>query len=152
MQMWNPETIASPANPLLKEVRRAVAHGSLTAAGCCVAETLHLLEEALRSPCAVKTVLVAESKRAGVEAFAPRLAGVKVLVLPDALFEKIAATETSQGVMALVEPREWKFQQLVHGQALVVLLDGIQDPGTPEPSCAPPRLSAPPASSSSRAR
>src|ERR1035438_2906374 len=52
------------ANPLLKEVRRAVARGSLTAGGWCVAETFHLLEEALRSGSEVKTGL-ADRKRVG---------------------------------------------------------------------------------------
>ena len=46
--MPKPETISSAANPLLKEVRRAIARGGLTAQGWCVAETFHLLEEALR--------------------------------------------------------------------------------------------------------
>src|SRR5260370_40274999 len=123
------ETITSAANPLLKDVRRAVAHGSLTSEGWSVAETFHLLEEALRSPCEVKTVLAAESKRGTLEAYGRRLAGAKVVVLPDTLFAGIAATETNQGVMALVQPREWKFEQLLHGKALVVVLDALQDPG-----------------------
>ena len=127
--MLTPETIASAANPLLKDVRRAVARGSLTAQGWCVAETFHLLEEALRSPCEVKTVLAAKSARLAVEALGRRLAGVKVVLLPDGLFAGIAATEHSQGVMALVQPREWKLEQLFKGKALVVVLDGIQDPG-----------------------
>src|SRR6266849_7639245 len=123
------ETITSTANPLLKEVRRAVARGSLTAEGWCVAESFHLLDEALRSPCEVKAVLAAESARTAVEAHGQRLAGVRVVLVPDVLFAGIAATETSQGVIALVRPREWKFQQLLHGAALVVVLDGLQDPG-----------------------
>ena len=127
--MLTPETITSAANPLLKEVRRAVARGSLTAEGWCVAETFHLLEEALGSGSEVKTVLAAESARAAVEAQGRRLAGVRVVLLPDALFAGIAATETSQGVMALVQPRQWKLAQLFHGAALVVVLDGLQDPG-----------------------
>src|ERR1035438_2801961 len=94
--MLNPETIASAANPLLKEVRHAVARGTLTAGGCCVAETFHLLEEALQSSCEVKTVLAAESARAAVVALGPRLAGVKVALLPDALFAGIATTETTR--------------------------------------------------------
>jgi tRNA G18 (ribose-2'-O)-methylase SpoU len=105
--MLTPETITSAANPLLKEVRRAVARGSLTEGGCCVAETFHLLDEALRSGSEVRTVLAAESARTAVVAQGRRLAGVKVAVLPDALFAGIAATESSQGVMALVQPRPW---------------------------------------------
>jgi TrmH family RNA methyltransferase len=127
--MLTPETIASAANPLLKEVRRAVARGSLTEGGWCIAETFHLLEEALGSGSEVHAVLAAESARAAVVALGRRLAGVKVAVLSDALFAGIAATETSQGVMALVKPREWKFEQLLRGAALVVVLDGLQDPG-----------------------
>jgi len=47
--MPRPETISSAANPLVKDVRRAIARGGLTADGWCVAETFHLLEEALKS-------------------------------------------------------------------------------------------------------
>ena len=127
--MARAETITSAANPLVKDVRRAIARGTLTGQGWSVAETFHLLEEALRSGSEVRTVLAAESARAAVVAWGRRLAGVKVAVLPDALFAGIAATETSQGVMALVEPREWKLEQLLGGAALVVVLDGLQDPG-----------------------
>jgi TrmH family RNA methyltransferase len=130
--MLTPETITSAANPLLKEVRRAVARGSLTEGGCCVAETFHLLDEALRSGSEVRTVLAAESARTAVVAQGRRLAGVKVAVLPDALFAGIAATESSQGVMALVQPRPWTLEQLLPGpggSALLVVLDGLQDPG-----------------------
>jgi TrmH family RNA methyltransferase len=127
--MLHPETITSPANPLLKEVRRAVARGALTASGCAIAETFHLLEEALRSQCEVQIVLASESARATVTALGRRLARVKVAILPDALFATIASTETSQGVMALVKPREWRFEQLLDGATLVVVLDGLQDPG-----------------------
>ena len=128
-QMLTPETITSAANPLLKDVRRAVARGSLTAEGWCIAETLHLLEEALRSRCEVKTVLAAESKRGLVEGLGRRLAGARFAVLPDALFAGIAATESNQGVMALVQPPQWKLEQLLEGTPLIVVLDGLQDPG-----------------------
>src|SRR5215831_6820098 len=101
------QTITSAANPLIKDVRRAIARGGLTEDGLCIAETPHLLEEALRSRCEVKTVLAAESKRGVVEGLGRRLAGVRAAVLPDALFASIAATETSQGVVALVQLPVW---------------------------------------------
>ena len=127
--MAKPETITSAANPLLKEVRRAITRGSLTESGLCVAETFHLLEEALRSDCEVKHVLAAETVRSAAEAHVRGLAGIKVAVLPDALFRSISGTESSQGVMALVKPSEWKLEQLFRGCPLVVVLDGLQDPG-----------------------
>ena len=86
--MLKAETITSAANPLLKDVRRAIARGGLTARrAVCVAETFHLLEEALRSDCEVKAVLAAESvDRGGGGASCGGCAGVRLVVLPDALF------------------------------------------------------------------
>jgi len=127
--MRRAETIASAANPLVKDVRHAISRGSLTAEGLCVAETFHLLEEALASGCEVRQVLAAESAHAAVETRVRRSPKTSVTVLKDGLFQSLSATETSQGVMALVKPPEWNPDQLFRGRPLVVLLDGLQDPG-----------------------
>ena len=127
--MLKVESITSAANPLLKDVRRAIVRGGLTERGWCVAETFHLLEEALRSDCEVNVVLAAESVLSAAQAHVRRLAGIRLASLPDALFERLSGTETSQGVMALVKPPEWKLEQLFRGCPLVILLDGLQDPG-----------------------
>jgi TrmH family RNA methyltransferase len=127
--MARAESITSAANPLIKDVRRAIARGALTQDGWCVAETFHLLEEALRSDCEVKVVLAAESVRAAAEAHVRQLNGVKVMVMPDSLFQTISGTQTPQGVMALIKPPEWKVEQLFRGCPMVVVLDGLQDPG-----------------------
>jgi TrmH family RNA methyltransferase len=127
--MTRMETVTSAANPRLKDVRRAVARGSLTSDGLCVAESFHLLEEALRSERRVPFVIAAESVRDTVERHIGKLQRIRVLVAPDRLFQDIAATETSQGVMALVEPPEWTLEQIFRGRSLVVVLDGLQDPG-----------------------
>src|SRR4051812_1247414 len=128
-RMARAETITSAANPLIKDVRRAIARGGLTEQGWCVAETFHLLEEALRSDCEVKVVLAAERARPGAETLVSRRNTVKLVILPDGLFQTIAGTETTQGVIALVQPPEWKLEQIFHGKPLVVVLDGMQDPG-----------------------
>lgn len=120
--MPNIESITSAANPLVRNVRRAIVRGGLTDEGWCVAESFHLLEEALRSGRNVPLVLVSESARYAGN-------GSRTVVLPDKLFQSIAATETSQGLIALVEPPAWRIEQLFCGQSLVVVLDGLQDPG-----------------------
>src|SRR5581483_9673642 len=127
--MAKPETITSAANPLLKDVRRAIARGGLTQEGWCVAESFHLLEEALRSDCEVKTVLAAESVRSAAEGHVRGIGRIKVAVVPDALLQAVSGTEHSQGVIALVKPPEWKLEQLFRGCPLVIVLDGLQDPG-----------------------
>ena len=121
--------VTSAANPLLKDVRRAVARGGLTEEGWCVAESFHLLEEALRSERNVRVVLASESVKTTVERHVGGLHGPRVVVVPDKLFQTIAATETSQGVIALVEPPVWTVEQLFRGRSLVIVLDGLQDPG-----------------------
>jgi len=121
--------ISSAANPLLKDVRRAIDRGTMTSHGWWIAESFHLLDEAIRSNCKVKAVLVAEAVQHTAETRVGRLPGIKLVVLPDTLFQKISATEHSQGVMALIDPPVWTFDRLFGACPLLVLLDGLQDPG-----------------------
>jgi RNA methyltransferase, TrmH family len=123
--MLMPETITSAANPLVKDVRRAIARGGLTERGWCIAEGFHLAEEALRSGSLVRAVLAAES----TELRGLRLGPVRVTRIPDAVFHTMSSTEASQGVIALVEPRAWTPGDLFAANPLVVMLDGMQDPG-----------------------
>jgi TrmH family RNA methyltransferase len=123
------EILTSAANPLLKTIRRAVVRGRLTEDGHCVAEGFHLLEEALRSDCRVRIVLVAESLRESIAAHVKGLKGVRVVSVPRPLLEHVASTETTQGVIALVEPPSWTLEQALRGHTLVMVLDGIQEPG-----------------------
>jgi TrmH family RNA methyltransferase len=84
------------------------------------------VEEALRSRCRVAAILASDSAASDAE----RIAGsTDIVYLSDVLFQSIAATETSQGVMALVEPPKFGLETVFAGQALAVVLDGIQDPG-----------------------
>jgi TrmH family RNA methyltransferase len=124
------QVISSAANPLLKEVRRAVRQGGLTGDGCLVAESFHLLGEALRSGRECAALLVSQRARdRAVEIAASAGRAIPVRVVADALFDKIAATETSQGVIALVRPPSWTLADLFPARPLVVVMDGLQDPG-----------------------
>jgi RNA methyltransferase, TrmH family len=121
--------ISSAANPLLKDVRRALERGSLTSEGYCVAETFHLLEEALRSRCEVHTVLAAEAAESAVETQVRRHRDVRVHVVTGRVFEGLVSTESSQGVIALVRPPAWTLDDLFRPPTLLMVLDGLQDPG-----------------------
>jgi len=121
--------LLSARNPLLKDVRKAIARGTVTEDGLAVAESFHLLEEALRSDCEIPAVFAAESVRAAVESHVRGLKKTRIHVLPDEIFRGLSATEASQGVMALVRPPQWTLDQLFRGHSLTVVLDGLQDPG-----------------------
>ena len=127
--MGRPEVLTSPANPLLKEVRRAVARGGLTVDGYMVAETFHLLEEALRSGLEIKAILAADSAHSAVRDRLHGQTGIRVAVVADSVFQRLAATESSQGVIALARPPSWTLEDTLLGHSLVIVLDGLQDPG-----------------------
>lgn len=110
----------SDKNPLVKQIRRAVSRGSLTEDGYAVAEGVHLLEEALAAKCEIGVVIVAESASAHYP---------DARVVSDRTFRELASTETPQGVIALVRPPVSTLEQMTCGAALVVVLDGVQDPG-----------------------
>ena len=122
--MAKPAPIRSISNPLLKDVRRAIARGALTSQGLLVAETFHLLEEAARSGLEIPLALAEEGARHPALAYAGR-----VVIVARPLFRQLSATETPQGVVALVRPPQWKLDDLFSGVPLVVALDGIRDPG-----------------------
>lgn len=113
--------ITSAQNALVKDVRKAAHKGSLTSDGLFLAETPHLVEEALRSGAHVEMVIASQSATVPYD--------VPVTMVPDHVFESISTTRSPQGVMALVHPRGYSWSDLITANALVIVLDAIQDPG-----------------------
>ena len=129
MALVSRQVISSAANSRLKQIRRALRRGALTEDGFVVVESFHLLQEALRSGLDVGAIWASQSARNAVERHVRGLQGVRLTVVSDALLEKTAATPSSQGVIALVRPPAWNLDALFRGRPLVVVLDGVQDPG-----------------------
>ena len=122
------ELITSEQNPLLKDVRRAASRGALTAEGYALAEGFHLLEEALSSGLPIGAVIAAEGAVGAVEAMLSR-ANVRVVSVPEKLFAGLSSTETPKGVLTLVRLKQWALDDLKGSHPLIVILDGVQDPG-----------------------
>jgi len=110
-------------------VRKAIAKGTLTEEGEWVAESLHLLQEAARGSLQITTVIAAENMSDAVEKVLPQANSTKVALLPERVFESVAGTKTSQGVIALVKPRLWPIDKMFTANSLVLVLDCVQDPG-----------------------
>jgi len=115
--------ITSAQNPLLQDVRQAIRRGTLTEDGFCVAEGPHLLAEALRSNCRIDAVIAVEEAEPNLPSV------VRTITVPQNLFRTVSSTETSQGVIALVQPPRWTLENVFSGIPLVLVLDGVQDPG-----------------------
>ncbi|MFL6449837.1 MAG: TrmH family RNA methyltransferase [Bryobacteraceae bacterium] len=120
--------LTSLQNPLLKSIRRAAARGKPTDEGLYIAEGPHLLEEALRSAWSVEKILATELAFEKHEALLARTDAEQIEISAEAL-SAIADTETSQELLTLLRPRGWSWDDLLGGLALLVVLDGIQDPG-----------------------
>jgi len=137
-----PESISARENHWLKRFRIALtgppASGEITLG----IEGARLVEEALRSNIKVEAVLVSESGRKYLARIIPRIGReTRLLATSDTLFNNLAATETTQGVAAIVWPRRANFDDLLGGNSqanavtrvnnatLIVVLVGVQDPG-----------------------
>lgn len=121
------DTITSRSNPLLKQLRRAASRRSLTDSGSALAESPHLLNEALRSDIEIERVFASESAAAGVAARIPPHRRVPLHVVADRLFGQVATTSRHQGVLTLVKLSDANPATVFAG--LTIVLDGVQDPG-----------------------
>jgi TrmH family RNA methyltransferase len=120
--------LSSTRNSLLKAIRQAASRGRPTDEGLLVIEGPHLLQEVARSRWQLEILLFTPETLPSWEPYA-REQGVETVLVPARAFSSLAATEATQGVMALARPRHWEWSDLNAGPALVVALDGIQDPG-----------------------
>jgi RNA methyltransferase, TrmH family len=130
-----PELITSRENRWLKQFRAALAGETPRSArkmdGDLVAvEGLRLVETALRAAVGVSAVLVSETGARRLPAFEQWIPpAARLLATSDRLFAQVAATETPQGIAALVRPHPATFDDLVRGVPLVLMMVGVQDPG-----------------------
>jgi len=120
--------ITSTKNPLLQKIRRAAAAGQPTDEGLIVGEGPHLLEEALGGTWRIEQVLTTPEGR---DRYADLLCRVdaEVVEVSARALASTSATETTREVIALLRPRAWSWRDMIASSALVVALDGIQDPG-----------------------
>ncbi len=120
--------LTSTKNPVLQSIRRAASAGRPTEAGLVVIEGPHLLEEALRSEWRIEQVfLTAQAQERHSQLL--RSVHAEITEVSERAFAATASTETPQELLALLRPRSWVWKDLFGPSALVVALDGIQDPG-----------------------
>src|SRR5512146_1584918 len=124
--------VSSRQNALVKDLRRAFQHGEPTADGHCAIESVRLIEEAIRSGLRFRAVFFSASAEARVQKLLPQISThVETLLLPDDVFASAVATESPQGVAALVRYKEFVLADALTGtDPLVVAAVGVQDPGT----------------------
>jgi len=123
--------VTSRHNALVKELRRALDKGEPTPDGHCAIESVRLIEEAIRSGLRFKAVFFSDAAEDRARRLLPQIGShVEALLLPDDVFTSAVATESPQGVAALVKLRDSSLDAaLAPAVPLVVVVAGVQDPG-----------------------
>jgi TrmH family RNA methyltransferase len=141
--------IGSRQNALVKDLRRAFTQASPAEDGSVAIEGVKLVEEAIRSGLRLRAVFFSESARPGANGrqhsdtliqranrLLPQLGhATETILLPDDIFHSAVATETPQGVAALVYPLAATLEDLfspttpLSVQPLILGCAGVQDPG-----------------------
>lgn len=122
------EMIRSRQNTRLKDLRQRLMHPGIGEDGLIAIEGDHLVQEAERSGLRFDTVFLREDR---VAERAQSFRGhVRVFTVTVDAFDHTCATDSPQGVAALVEAPHWTLESLLAAdEARLVILAGLQDPG-----------------------
>jgi RNA methyltransferase, TrmH family len=119
-------------NMLIKRLRQAFAHAELTDEGDHAIEGVHIVEEAIRSGLRFRAILFRESAEGLANRLLPQIGShVETLLVPERIFDSAVASESPQGVAALVRLKEFSSDDLLERTELgpIVVVVGLQDPG-----------------------
>src|SRR5271165_5376566 len=106
--------VESRQNNLVKELNRAFTNGKLTDDGCCAAEGLKIVEEAIRSGLKIRAVFFDDRAQHAVDRLLPQLgAHVDTVLLPQAVFSSVVPSETPQGIAALIKLKDFTLDAIL---------------------------------------
>jgi TrmH family RNA methyltransferase len=125
------QEISSRENRWLKRFRASLRGEKEQAGGVLGIEGAKFVADALHCGASIEAILFSPSGERHLHALsvAPD-SSLQLLKTSDRLFAQVSGTQTSQGIAALIHPREYAFDDLLQGAApIVVVLVGVQDPG-----------------------
>ncbi len=117
--------VTSRSNARVKQLRAAFQSNARLSSGLIAIEGDHLIEEAIRSGQALKTVFLSERREP--PAYLP--ASIETLTLAPDIFASVTETRTPQGIAALLVPPTGTLQQMLIATPLILIAVGLQDPG-----------------------
>ena len=119
------ESISSTKNEKIKELVKLQTAKGRKKAGMYLLEGEHLVEEAIKERAQIKLIVVTSNR---LEDYQNLLAqtDVQLLVVSQDVFHKLSMTETTQGILAVVEIVK---QEMLPHKGRLIVLDAVQDPG-----------------------
>jgi TrmH family RNA methyltransferase len=125
------DRIAPNLTSTIRDLKRRKARGRR---GLALVEGVRLVEEAYTAGLRISGAVVAPelartTRGTELRGLLERHA-VPVQEVPAKLFATFADTDSPQGIMAVVEPRRWTPDDVpLEGAAMLLVIDGVQDPG-----------------------
>ena len=119
------ESISSPKNEKIKELVKLQTAKGRKKAGMYLLEGEHLVEEAIKERAQIKLIVVTGNRLEDYENLLVQT-DVQVLVVSQDVFHKLSMTETTQGILAVVEIVK---QEILPNKGRFIVLDAVQDPG-----------------------
>ncbi len=127
--------ITSKSNPKIKEIRLLKQAKHRHARGEYFIEGVRLVEEALRQTVPVRKVVYSprleEAQRGAalLSSARKKISQAEWLYVSDEVMGSMSDTQSHQGILAVLEKREYSWEELGRGQGMVLLLCELQDPG-----------------------
>ena len=119
------DIISSPKNEKIKELVKLQTAKGRKKAGRYLLEGEHLVEEAIKERAQIKLIVVTGNRLEDYENLLVQT-DVQVLVVSQDVFHKLSMTETTQGILAVVEIVK---QEILPHKGRLFVLDAVQDPG-----------------------
>ena len=124
--------ITGGQNPLVKEIRALKNKSGREETGLFFIEGVRFVTEALQEKASIRYLMVSETfstDAASMELLQSVNDGADCYRVPDSLFASISDTQTPQGILAVLDLKRRQLENAVLSGGLLVLLDGIKDPG-----------------------
>ncbi|MEZ7757755.1 RNA methyltransferase [Granulicatella adiacens] len=119
------DIISSSKNEKIKELVKLQTAKGRKKAGMYLLEGEHLVEEAIKERAQIKLIVVTGNRLEDYENLLAQT-DVQVLVVSQDVFHKLSMTETTQGILAVVEIVK---QEILPHKGHLIVLDAVQDPG-----------------------
>ena len=125
------QVISSKDNETIKNIKKLKEKKYRDEAGCYIIEGIKLVKEAIEENAEIKYVVICEDCEDNVKLEQNLLYDIAkndCLYVTKKIFQSISDVTTPQGVLAVVEKKNAN-KQINYNEDIIIVLDGIQDPG-----------------------
>lgn len=127
------EEIQSINNPKVKLWNKLLTKKGREKNNLYLAEGIKLIEEAIKTNQEIDSIIYVKEKGLPeqiLDLINENGSNIDLFATSNVIFNKLAETETPQGVIAVIKQNEWKSEQiLASNKSFFLLIDQIQDPG-----------------------